>query len=63
MIARFLNWAKAKSQTRKAEEIIVRAIDREAERFPEFGEKFRKALDQMVTDEKERRVLRERGRL
>ncbi len=61
MIARFRNRLKAKLQRRKAERIIFEALRREAETYPEFREKFRQALDQIVTDEKERRFLKEGG--
>ena len=62
-MTRLWNWLKAKRQKRKAAEIIYEALGREAQRYPEFAEKFKKALDQIVTDEKERRVLKKEGRL
>jgi len=62
MIARIWKWMNAK-QKRKAERIIGKALSREAETYPEFREKFRQALDQIVTDEKERHVLKKVGLL
>jgi hypothetical protein len=59
--------AKAKQQQREAKnrkrlaEIIGNAMVREAEKYPDFREKFKQALNESVTDEKERQFLKERG--
>lgn len=56
-----------KKQKREAKErrkqavIIGEAMVREAEKFPAFREKFNGALSQIVTDEKERRLLEKQG--
>jgi hypothetical protein len=61
--------AKAKAEQQKREErnrrrlaqIIGEAMVIEAEAYPEFKEKFKEALNQIVTDEKQRQFLKERG--